>query len=237
MMNIKQQQTIKFVLLCFFSIIGVFFYLQTGGTIEKAIFIYLGFWILSRLHMIAIHKWLGHNEIEVNWIGRIFFLWVLVSCCLVKPLHYIVCHRLHHKYSDTERDPHANSLGFWNLLIGNLRIPKNSYVHLKDIFDKKDIIFVNRYYYYLYILNLACFWLIDPHIVMLSFLFLNLKILVNTTLFNYLTHGGKHGTGPINLPIWTVFVFGYFGEHKHKDHHINTTKYLNRISGENKYTT
>lgn len=230
MLNIKQQQTIKFFALCLFSIIGLVAFIKTGGTLEKALWIYLGFWILARIHMLTHHRWLGHNEINVGIFGRIFFLWVLISCNLVKPLHYIVCHRLHHKYSDTSKDPHANSVGFWNLLIGNLVIPKNAYVHMKDVFNKKDILFVNKYFYYLYALNLMIFYAVDPHIVMLSFLLLNLKILINATIFNYLAHGGKNGTAPINMPIWMLIVFGYWGEHNHKDHHEETLKFFNELN-------
>jgi len=228
MLNIKQQQTIKFALLCLLSIVGIAMFFHTGGTLLKALAIYAGFWIVARIHMMTHHRWLGHNEIKAGPLGRAFLLWILVICNLVKPLHYIVCHRLHHKYSDTDRDPHANSLGFWNLLIGNLRIPKNPYVYMKDVFVKKDIIFVNKYFYQLYFLNLLVFWFIDPHIVMLSFSLLNLKILVNATLFNYLAHGGKGGTSPINMPIWMLVLLGYWGEHNHKQHHDEIDRYANK---------
>lgn len=226
MLNIKQQQTIKFFLLCVLSIAGMYLFAITGGTWQKALIIYAGFWVISRIHMMTHHKWLGHNDLKTSPLGRGFMLWILVVCNLVKPVHYIVCHRLHHKYSDTKRDPHANSLGFWNLLIGNLRIPKNPYIHMKDVFKQKDIMFVNKYYYILFILNLMLFWIIDPHIVMLSFSLLNLKILLNATIFNYLAHGGKDGNAPINMPVWMLLVFGYWGEHNHKDHHDEIDKYL-----------
>ena len=226
MLNIKQQQTVKFFLLCFFSVVGLYLFVTTGGTLIEASLIYAGFWVMSRIHMVTHHKWLGHNEISPGPLGRAFLLWVLVSCNLVKPVHYIVCHRLHHKYADTDRDPHCNSIGFWNLLIGNLRIPKNPYVHMKDIFRQKDIMFVNRYYYYLYFLNLLIFWMINPHIIMLSFSLLNLKVIMNATIFNYLAHGGKDGRSPINMPLWMLLIFGYWGEHKHKNHHDDIDKYL-----------
>lgn len=225
MFNIKRQQTIKFLLLCLLSVIGVYLFVDTGGTLLEAFLIYVGFWVLSRIHMVTHHRWLGHNEIQPGPLGRIFLLWVLVSCNLVKPVHYVVCHRLHHKYADTDKDPHGNSIGFWNLLIGNLKIPKNPYVYMKDVFKQKDIMFVNRYFYYLYILNIVIFWFINPHIVMLSFSLLNLKILLNATIFNYLAHGGKNGREPINMPLWILVIFGYWGENNHKDHHDAYSKF------------
>jgi fatty-acid desaturase len=212
-------------MLCFLSIIGLWWYVYSGGTWEKALLIYLGFWIISRIHMAAHHKWLGHNEIKPNRVLRVFFFYILIVCNLVKPVHYILCHRLHHKYSDTDKDPHANSIGFWNLLIGNLRIPDRPYIFMKDVYKQKDLIFVNQYFYQLYFLNLVFLWFIDPHIVMLIFSLLNLKILVNATIFNYIAHGGKSIQSPINLPTYIKFIFGYWGESEHKDHHDKYVRY------------
>jgi fatty-acid desaturase len=228
LMNIKQQQTIKFFLLCFFSIFGIAFYIVDNGTLLKAFYIYLGFWIISRIHMIAHHKWLGHNEIKPNTFLRIFFLYVLITCNLVKPVHYVLCHRLHHRYSDSDKDPHANSIGFWNLLIGNLKIPDRPYIFMKDIYRQKDIMFVNKYFYHLYIINLIFIWIIDPHIVMLIFSLLNLKILINATIFNYIAHGGMKIQSPVNLPRYVKLIFGYWGESDHKNHHDKYDFYYKR---------
>lgn len=229
MITIKQQQIIKFILLVIMSVIGVSAYILHGGTIIDAAIIYTGFMIVSRFHMVASHKWLAHRYVNPGPLGRAFFLWILVICSLVKPMNYIIGHRLHHKYSDSDSDPHANSLGFWNLLIGNFNLPgPNAFVSVKDIFRQKDIMFVSKYYYSLYFLNLLIFWFINHDIVLLSFLFLNLKILINTTLFNWMTHGGKKVQSPINLPLWTVFILGYWGEHNHKNHH-NVYRIVNKL--------
>ncbi len=217
----SQQQLLKFILTCVFSLLGISAYIMLGGTLLKACLIYLCFVLVSRVANVGYHRWLAHNLLEPNLFGRIFILWCMVSSALVKPVPYVIGHRLHHKYSDTDKDPHHPSLGLWACLMGNFNVVENLTIPVKDLYRKKEVIFVNRYYYQLYFANLILFWFIDTDIVLLSFLLLNLRMWVNVTVFNYLAHGGKHGKSPKNLPAWTSYVLGYSGEQLHKNHHDN----------------
>jgi len=217
-MKHKHQQILKFILLCIFSITGVWLFVQTDGTWTKALFIYLMFTLVKMTANVAYHRWLAHNYIEPGNLGKFILLYCIVAGALVRPVHYIIGHRLHHRYSDTDRDPHPPSLGFWNLLIGNFNEVKAN-ISLKDIYSKNEIIFVNNHFYKLYIINLLLWALIDIHIVFLSFLFLNIRQLVSVTLFNYLGHGGHSQCGPKNLPVIYSFLLEWFGEQLHKNHH------------------
>ncbi len=219
MLTANQQQIVKFILTCIFSILGLFTYILLGGTLFKAFLIYLGFVLVSRVANVGYHRWLAHNLIEPDRFGRIFILWCITSSLLVKPLPYVIGHRLHHKYSDTDKDPHHTGLGLWNCIIGNFNTPTSVNIPIKDVLKKKDVMFVNEYYYYLYLLNLIVFWFIDKDIVLLSFLLLNLRMWLNITVFNYVAHGGKNGVAPVNLPTWTGYILGYSGEQLHKNHH------------------
>jgi len=216
MLSTKNQQLIKFIFMCVASLLGIYFY---TGTLEYAIGSYIVFVFMSKVANLGYHRWLSHNLIEPGKGARLFILWCMVSSALVKPFAYVVGHRLHHKYSDTEKDPHHTGLGFWNCLLGNFNSVQNLSIPVKDILRKKDVMFVDKYYYQLYFINLIFFWFIDPNIVFLSFILLNLRMWINVTVFNYIAHGGKNGKEPVNLPTWTAYVLGYTGEQLHKNHH------------------
>jgi stearoyl-CoA desaturase (delta-9 desaturase) len=221
MLSTKQQQIFKFFLTCLLALTGTTIYFLEGGTLLKAFFIYLGCVFVSRVANVGYHRWLAHGLIEPKQAGRVFILWCITATALVKPLQYVVGHRLHHKYSDTDKDPHHTGLGLWNCIIGNFNVIENLSIPIKDILRKSDVMFINKYYYILYFLNLLLFWIIDPDIVLLSFLLLNLRVWLNITIFNYVAHSGKNGKNPVNLPAWTAYVLGYSGEQLHKNHHDN----------------
>lgn len=220
-MTSNQQQLVKFILLCFLSVIGLIAYVLKGGTLLKALIILVFFSIIAKVAKLAYHRWLSHRLLEPGKFGTWFMLWCCVSSGLVKPLNYVIGHRLHHKYSDTDKDPHNTKLGFWNFLIGNFNVPEKIDVPLGDMFKNKTVMFVHKHYYKLVLLNILLFALVDIDIVLLSFSLLNLRIWVNVAIFNYWAHGGKHGQGPINMPAWTGWLMGYVGEQLHKNHHDN----------------
>lgn len=219
MIRLKNPQAIKFFLTVIFSIIGLSLYIYNEGTFVQALLIYLAFTIISKIANVGYHRWLAHNLLEPGPVWRIIILWSMVSTALVKPLSYVVGHRAHHKYSDTDMDPHHPGLGLWNCIIGNFN--KNTYsgIPIRDIFRQKDVMFVDQHYWKLYFFNLVIFCFIDINIVLLSFLFLNLRMWINVTVFNYIAHGGKNGRVPKNLPAWTAYALGYVGEQLHKNHH------------------
>jgi stearoyl-CoA desaturase (delta-9 desaturase) len=217
-MKLKHQQILKFISLVILSIVGITWYVVDGGSLLKAVLLYTIFGLVKVVAMIAYHRWMAHNHIQPAAVGKFILLYCVVCGALVKPLHYVIGHRLHHRSPDTDRDPHPPSIGFWNMLIGNFNEPPLT-VKVSDILRRSEIMFVNKHFYTLYFANLVLWWLIDPQVVMLSFALLNLRQLFSATMFNYLTHGGGGQLGARNLPWYTSYLLGWFGEHFHKNHH------------------
>lgn len=215
MLTTNQQQIGKFIAICILSILGIILY---EGTLLKALILLVIFAALGRIANLAYHRWLAHNYIEPGSFGRVFLLWTIVAYALAKPISYVIGHRLHHKYSDTDKDPHSPKIGFWNCLIGRFNIPKEVSIPLKDVLRKKDVMFVEKHFYVLYIINLVIFYIIDPDIVFLSFSLLNLRGWIAISIFNYVAHGGKNISSPQNLSTWTSLL--YLGEQLHKNHHL-----------------
>jgi len=202
------------------SVVGSYYYIVGGGTLTKASLLLVVFFLMTKISTLGYHRWLAHNLIEPGVFGRTLILWCMVSTFLSKPLHYVVGHRLHHKFSDSDKDPHHTRLGFWRFLVGSFNSTSTDAVRVpfKDVYRKKDVMFVDKYFNYLYVLNLVCFWFIDKDVVLLSFLLLNLRTWIGTAIFNYSAHGGVKLQTPVNM-LSPFRVFLYAGEHLHKNHH------------------
>lgn len=70
----------------------------------------LVFWVLALMSTVALHRLFVHATFKCSR----FWQWTLgmLSCLTMSssPLQWAVAHYTHHKYSDTENDPHNNKL-------------------------------------------------------------------------------------------------------------------------------
>jgi stearoyl-CoA desaturase (delta-9 desaturase) len=79
------------------------------------------------------------------------------------PLWWAANHRAHHKYTDTERDPHSPQRGFWWSHIGWLLSGEygvTDFAAIEDFARYPELRFLNRYDWIgPWALGLACFWI------------------------------------------------------------------------------
>ncbi|XP_047532043.1 acyl-CoA Delta-9 desaturase-like [Vanessa atalanta] len=146
-------------------------------------------------------------------------------------------HRLHHRYSDTDGDPHNSKRGFFFSHIGWLMYKKHPYV--KDLgrrIDMKDleadwmVMFQKKYYYYLYFVFALIIPVALPYYylgesfknsLLVCYFFRYLLQLNGTWLVNSAAH--LYGTRPYDKklqPVESWFVsFISLGEGWHNYHH------------------
>lgn len=214
MISVQKQQEYKFYFYCVTGPIGLLLYFMNGGSF---LFAFVWFWIfliMARIAGIGYHRWLAHRSVEPGPIAKIVLLYFMVLVSLAKPLNYVVAHRTHHKYSDTDKDPHPPSNGFYNNLLGRFN-PIEISIPLRDIYRDKQVMFVNKYYWHLHIVNLILMMFLFPNLFLLSFALLNLADIVISTIFNYVAHLGNT---PRNLHWITNFTL-FPGEYLHLNHH------------------
>jgi stearoyl-CoA desaturase (delta-9 desaturase) len=67
----------------------------------------------------GLHRYFAHHAFKTS---RTFqFLMGLLACCFFgDPIGFAGKHRIHHRFSDTERDVHAPRQGFWQCFYGSL---------------------------------------------------------------------------------------------------------------------
>jgi stearoyl-CoA desaturase (delta-9 desaturase) len=64
------------------------------------------------------HRCFVHQAYESSLPLQIFYLTFVVAGMTGSPIGWIRSHRTHHKYSDTDLDPHNSHLGFWHSHFG-----------------------------------------------------------------------------------------------------------------------
>jgi fatty-acid desaturase len=164
-------------------------------------------------HKIA-HLYFGHREYTDGWTDKILSLVYVSILGQGSPMQLAYVHRMHHKYADTENDPHSpKHIGKTNVYFLNW---KRSKIKTSIISDYRH----SKFQKYLTKNTLKI------HIIFLLFLFLLLGfntvgIVSSIVVFNFhyssITNTFSHNNnGPINnYLIKYIMPWGYM----HKEHH------------------
>jgi fatty-acid desaturase len=213
------------------ALIGIPYWFYSGGTIIGFILVRL---LANHLHatsVIGYHRWLCHNSFKPNIFGKYLMLFSVVTSGTGKPFDYTVRHLIHHRHADTELDCQSpKHLTFRELFWGKFRINTSIPVP-KHFVRNKEAMFVNNYYWHLFILFNIVLAIID---LPTSLIFCPLTLVnawIASTVLNYFGHAGYKNVAeikPTNLPTWmNMFSWagGWTGENLHQNHHENQSSY------------
>ena len=167
--------------------------------------IFITYYILATIGAtFGLHRYWSHC------IGkrRVWFEWLSLTCALCigvyKPIGWIGTHRLHHKYSDTVKDPHSPKYqGAWNVLLSRWSKPIPVSL-VRDVVKNKRIKFFQRYGKYL-------IWpviILSPMTILLGY--------AGIGILNYFGH--RNGM-PMNR--WYINILAPF-EGNHDTHHVRS---------------
>lgn len=99
------------------------------------------------------HRLWSHKSFEAAFPVRLFFMVVNSAAHQGSIYHWARDHRMHHRYTDTELDPHSIQYGFWYSHIGWLFFKKNqilrdaaSKIDMSDIEHDSIVMFQKRHY-------------------------------------------------------------------------------------------
>ena len=159
---------------------------------------YLSYLVLAYIGATkGLHRYWSHKEFKAG----VWFEWLSLWCALFigvyKPLGWIGIHRMHHAYSDTDKDPHPPG---WKSILSDwdTSIPM---WFVKDHIRNPRIRFFQKYGKFL-------IWpviILSPYTILLGY--------IGMGVLN--TFGHKDG-GPRN--VWWINLFAP-GEGQHRDHH------------------
>ncbi|XP_037809615.1 acyl-CoA Delta(11) desaturase-like [Lucilia sericata] len=198
-----------------------------------------GLYLISGLGITAgAHRLWAHRSYKAKWPLRLILMIFNTIAFQDAAYHWSRDHRVHHKYSETDADPHNATRGFFFSHIGWLLCKKHPEVKAKgkgvdmsDLRNDKIIMFQKKYY--MILMPLLCFLLpttipmygwnesfINSWFVATMFRWcfvLNVTWLVNSAAHKF---GGKPYDKYINPAENSSVAILAFGEGWHNYHHV-----------------
>ena len=184
---------------------------------------------------LAMHRYFCHKQFELSRPMEWFFLWCSSMSTLGSPLSYAIPHLVHHKYPDTDQDPHGPMAGLKSILYcfhRHLHINETTIISKRVIELVKHYCWIHRYYWIFVFANVAVMWTIDYKVMLFCWLLPASVTLWAVGIAIYLQHWPKGAPSNNKLYGW----YGW-GEGLHLNHHLLPGKSDTAINpGERDYT-
>jgi fatty-acid desaturase len=194
------------------------------------LFVFLFFFISPIGVTLTYHRLLSHRSFKVpNWLA--YFLATFGALSGQGPvLIWVAEHRLHHKYSDTPKDPHsARDGGFWWSHVTHLFYHKPFEDEVEQWIKYVPDLASHRYYHFLSKWNFAIALSLVPILYLLGGMpfvmwgvFMRIAVMLHVTWFvNSATHrfGYRNfDTADDSSNVWWVALLAA-GEGWHNNHH------------------
>jgi stearoyl-CoA desaturase (delta-9 desaturase) len=172
------------------------------------------FWAFSLATTAGLHRLFVHNTYQTSR----FWHWVLgLTSCLSmtsSPLQWAVAHYTHHKYSDTDKDPHNRSLA---KIFGIAYFSDANYdfSRAKRLLKDKMHSWLFKYYFLVPLIWTLLWYIIGGlSAAYFSWIFPAVVYMWASALHTRYSH--QNGKAVNMHPL---FVLLFLGEHLHKDHH------------------
>jgi stearoyl-CoA desaturase (delta-9 desaturase) len=219
-------------------------YIPTLMQLLTPVAIYMGvtsgaswaWWIVAALmffgyrvigHGVALHRYYSHNQFTTNWLGEIILGFFGLMSCSGSPASYAMMHLIHHKYPDTDKDPHGPARGLksffyvywqtdWDL--------RESPVFTRRLIQLKNYWWMHQTYWPLILLIAAVMYLISYELFLFAWFIpvcLNIWEIAYSTYFSHWDFKTKSAkpTNHGNINIWLY----PHREYLHEVHHMYPT--------------
>jgi stearoyl-CoA desaturase (delta-9 desaturase) len=111
-----------------------------------------GIFVMAPLGInIGYHRLLTHKSFSAPSWFRYTLITLGTLCGAGPPVHWAAMHRVHHRFSDTDRDPHDSTRGFWYshvlhlFFINDQEVDTALSTYAPDLLKEPYLLFLNRY--------------------------------------------------------------------------------------------
>ncbi len=194
----------------------------------------IGNWIVGSLGVgLGWHRLLTHRGFKApKWLEYTLSIFATMSM-QDPPDKWIATHRMHHKFVDTDKDPHSARSGFWWPQIGWVLWGKaqdhdaaTMKKYVPDLLKDRGHVLISRFFYVPIIVSALILFAIGGWTMVVWGVAARVVVGWHTTWFvNSLSHiYGKrpHDTGDLSTNNWFVAILT-FGEGWHNNHHMSPT--------------
>jgi stearoyl-CoA desaturase (delta-9 desaturase) len=195
-------------------------------TLENLLLTIIGFYVLNILGIwLTYHRYFSHHAFKFK---NKFLEWIFTIIGLLagrgSPLGWVYLHRKHHRYSDTDKDPHSPAiLGFKMFGFGHMKKIEQEEMQLflvKDMMTATHL-FLHKYYILLLVPFLLLLGFINFELLYFLWAIPALMIQLSISVFNYFGHiiGYKnYNTNDNSYNNFWLFPL-LLGEAWHNNHH------------------
>lgn len=173
------------------------------------------------------HRYLSHASFKVNKFYHYLMISVGTLAVMGSPLGWVSTHRQHHRFSDTDKDPHSpHRIGFfksWFGFWGDFNI--NSMC--KDLRKDPYQMFLHNNYLLINITYCFILCMIDPLFVVYLYAFPAVMVFHSAGIFDSVAHlygYRRYETNDQSRNSWIANIFTV-GEGWHNNHHANPSNY------------
>ena len=193
--------------------------LYLGSVTENLITVMMYMAIVTLGISVGYHRYLSHSMFECNRFWQFVLTFFAHIMMVGSAIEWVSQHREHHRYSDTESDPHSPTYRGWfrSHFLQVYSIPSVKYaVHL---LRQSEYRFQHKYYWHLIgVWAMLLFWM-DPASILYAWLVpAGLAKLIGSLIYSY----SHRGSEPHN-DAWLGYVTG--GEGWHHNHHTKPGNY------------
>ena len=214
------------------SLFGLFYF---DFTLTNILILIVSFYIYSIIGVsLTLHRYYSHKSFEFK------YTWIKWVCTLIailsgrgSPIGWVYVHRIHHAYSDTDKDPHSpKNLGF--KLFGFKHIEEHSgkmnYFLVKDLMNPIQLK-INEYYFLVILLFVILLGLLNVTLLYFVWVLPVFLIQLSQNSFNYFAHSYGHrnfdtkDNSTNNIWLWPFIL----GDAWHNNHHANAAKLSTKV--------
>jgi stearoyl-CoA desaturase (delta-9 desaturase) len=212
------------------TILGLFYFDFTIFYIALAV---ISFYVYSIFGLsMTMHRYYTHKSFEMNPVLHWLFTFIAVLTGRGSPLGWVYIHRLHHAFSDTDRDPHGpKSMGF--KLFGFKPIESTAKPNLfivKELMTPSHL-FINKYYLLIIIVWLLFLGSINLDLIYFTWILPVFCVQLSQNCFNHFAHTSGYrnfntkDSSTNNIWLWPFIL----GDAWHNNHHANAEKTTTKI--------
>jgi stearoyl-CoA desaturase (delta-9 desaturase) len=210
------------------SVVGIFY---LDFSIIHVLLAITSFYVYSILGLsMTLHRYYTHKSFEMNSILHWIFTFISILTGRGSPIGWVYVHRLHHAFSDTDKDPHGpKTIGFKLFGFKPIEHKFNAFI-VKDLMNASQI-FINKYYLLIILCWLILLSIIDINLVYFTWILPVFMVQLSQNSFNYFAH--KYGyrnfetkdNSTNNIWLWPFIL----GDAWHNNHHGNSEKFSTKI--------
>ena len=194
------------------AILSLFLIDWTASTIAISLFVYIS--IMLGITM-GYHRYYSHKAFKMpKWIE--YYLLFFAHIAMFGPaITWVANHREHHKYVDTEKDPHSPHYRGWLMAYAGQVLIDIDFKLVRDLLKDNLHRMQVKYYWHVIIVYAAILFSINPMVLIYAWLVpAGFAKLIGSLVFTY-SHRGKKA----NSDTWVGIIT--LGEGFHDKHHVN----------------